>query len=256
MSTQVDNSLSPSPARNGRSVLRSSDPIATSSRLLIVVERHEFVRGCLSSWIATFDKEFELASVADVTNSLPAATLARATVVILSASAPVVADGWLNGQVDWLRANRPDVPIVAIVKPDDAHPIGESVKQLRLQGYIPTSSSMEVAAAVLRLVAAGGTYVPHDMGEGQPPPELPLSRARFMVDTARVARLTPREWGVLELLEHGMANKMIAYRLGLSQSTVKAHVHNIMSKLKVRNRTEAAVTAQHLQPATERERRP
>ena len=38
-----------------------------------------------------------------------------------------------------------------------------------------------------------------------------------------------------------MANKIIAYRLSLSQSTVKAHVHNIISKLNVSNRTEAAV---------------
>jgi two-component system nitrate/nitrite response regulator NarL len=47
------------------------------------------------------------------------------------------------------------------------------------------------------------------------------------------------------MLEQGMANKIIAYRLSLSQSTVKAHVHSIISKLNVRNRTEAAVTSQH-----------
>ena len=50
---------------------------------------------------------------------------------------------------------------------------------------------------------------------------------------------------MLELLEQRMANKIIAFRLGLSQSTVKAHVHSIFSKLNVRNRTEATVTSQN-----------
>ena len=46
---------------------------------------------------------------------------------------------------------------------------------------------------------------------------------------------------MLELLEHGLPNKIIAYRLEMAQSTVKAHVHSIIAKLNVRNRTEAAV---------------
>ena len=58
--------------------------------------------------------------------------------------------------------------------------------------------------------------------------------------------LTPRELVVMELLAQGTANKIIAYRLGMSQSTVKVHVHNILKKLKVRNRTEAAVTARNM----------
>ena len=46
---------------------------------------------------------------------------------------------------------------------------------------------------------------------------------------------------MLELLKCGLPNKIISYRLEMSPSTVKAHVHNIIVKLNVRNRTEAAV---------------
>ena len=52
---------------------------------------------------------------------------------------------------------------------------------------------------------------------------------------------------VLELLMQGMANKIIAFRLGMSQSTVKVHVHSIIRKFNVRNRTEVAVTARSMQ---------
>jgi DNA-binding NarL/FixJ family response regulator len=140
-----------------------------------------------------------------------------------------------------LRANRPDVPIVVIVEPDGVRPAAELVVRLRLQGYIPTASSMEVAAAVLRLIAAGGTYIPDIQGERAPP--MPTGRILTDPVATRTARLTPRERAVLELLERGMSNKIIAYRLSLSQSTVKVHVHNILSKLKVSNRTAAAVAA-------------
>ncbi len=243
---QQDYRLSSSGSSNisVRSEVIGHQPSASQS--FIVVDRQEFIRGCLSSWINTSCPDCNLSSVADVTTALPATTLAQATVVILSANAPMLVDGWLDGQVAWLRANRPDVPIVAIVEPDEVRPVAELVVRLRLQGYIPTASSMEVAAAVLRLVAAGGTYIPYIRDENPPP--IPAGRIRRNPEATRAAGLTPRERGVLELLERGMANKIIAYRLSLSQSTVKAHVHNILAKLKVNNRTEAAVAA-HLQSA-------
>jgi DNA-binding NarL/FixJ family response regulator len=50
---------------------------------------------------------------------------------------------------------------------------------------------------------------------------------------------TPRELELLELLRRGMQNKLIAYKLGISQSTVKAHLRSIMMKLKAKNRTQA-----------------
>jgi DNA-binding NarL/FixJ family response regulator len=51
---------------------------------------------------------------------------------------------------------------------------------------------------------------------------------------------TPRELDLLDLLRRGMQNKLIAYELGISQSTVKAHLRSIMMKLKAKNRTEVA----------------
>lgn len=177
---------------------------------------------------------------------MAATVLSHADMILFRISGAVLADNWLDGQVAWLHANQPDTPLVAIIEPDRTWPIGELVDRLHLQGYIPTSSSMEVAAAVLRLVAAGGTYVPHALDE-KPSPVLTGKTLRTP-KAASIAELTPRECGVLELLECGMPNKIIAYRLSLSQSTVKAHVHNIILKLKVHNRTEAAVAAHCSRP--------
>ena len=144
--------------------------ISVNPKLLVVVDRQEFIRGCLNSWIRTFCREFELSSVADVTASLSATALAQAIMVIFHANNLTLADSWLDGQITWLRANRPDIPIVAIVEPDKTQSIAGLVARLRLKGCIPTSSSMEVAAAVLRLVAAGGTYIPQ-IPDDDPPPQ-------------------------------------------------------------------------------------
>ncbi|MBV8915147.1 MAG: response regulator transcription factor [Acetobacteraceae bacterium] len=166
------------------------------------------------------------------------ATLAHAAVAILSAIGPSGSDEWLEQQVTWLRAHRANLPIIAIIDAVEQNEAVERMLQLGLQGYIPTTSGMEVAAAVLHLVAAGGTYIPHFAEPASAPQPVPEKSP-----AVAAAGLTPRERKVLELLELGMSNKTIAYRLSLSESTVKVHVHRILSKFKVHNRTEAVVVA-------------
>lgn len=76
----------------------------------------------------------------------------------------------------------------------------------------------------------------------------PMSSAtknrRGAVREARLEEVSPREARVLSLLALALTNKEIASRLGISPATVKRHVENILHKLDLRNRTEAAVYAQ------------
>jgi len=58
-----------------------------------------------------------------------------------------------------------------------------------------------------------------------------------------LARLTPREREVLDLIAEGMTNKEIARKLGIGPGTVKAHVEKLIAKLGVADRTQAAVFA-------------
>lgn len=59
-------------------------------------------------------------------------------------------------------------------------------------------------------------------------------------------QLTPRERDVLQRVDRGLPNKVIAYELGISCCTVKIHIRNIMQKLKARNRTQAVFLARQL----------
>ncbi|NGP18396.1 response regulator transcription factor [Devosia chinhatensis] len=72
------------------------------------------------------------------------------------------------------------------------------------------------------------------------PPSVTLEEPAKPVPPGGSVYLTPRERQVLELLSEGYQNKLIADRMALSEHTVKVHVHNLITKLRVTNRTQAA----------------
>ena len=108
---------------------------------------------------------------------------------------------------------------------------------LGVQAYIPTSVSFDVLTEAIKLGIAGGTYYPTCILSV-------CAHGRESKQDSMYA-LTPRELSVLDALRQGRPNKVIAQELGISESTIKVHVHRIMKKLKVRNRTQAAMCASH-----------
>ncbi len=214
--------------------------IRAGTQSLMVIERRAVIAGGLGYWLRSIGPELDPILVATI-DAVGDDILRRAGAVLFvtGASAPAE-DEWLRNEVACTRARREDVPLVLFADTAEAPLIEESIRQFLLSGYILTSSSRELAATALRLILAGGRYFP----EGQQERETTETSQRLQMPStsALCVGLTPREHAVLELLERGVSNKIIAYRLGMSLSTVKAHVHNIIVKLRVRNRTEAAVS--------------
>jgi DNA-binding NarL/FixJ family response regulator len=113
-------------------------------------------------------------------------------------------------------------------------------------GYLPKTASPAVTRDAVRLVLDGGTYIPEQalregsVGDGASPHPM------RGLDPAAAARagLTRMQHRVLLEMARGASNKQIAEALGLSISTVKAHVGAVIRKLGARNRTHAVLTAQ------------
>ena len=112
---------------------------------------------------------------------------------------------------------------------------------------IPMNTHLTVWVNLFRLVAAGGHYLPprlvpmaesagaapaRQIGPHHPVAENPPE--------AQATGLTPREAEVLAMAADGAPNKLIAHALNLSEHTVKLHMHRVIEKLGVHNRTEAA----------------
>ena len=114
-------------------------------------------------------------------------------------------------------------------------------------GYIPKSQSSQVMINALRLVLAGGVYLPSEMMRRSPssiasPQHSPAqSNASY-----RDIGLTERQAQVLALLIQGKPNKLICRDLNLAEGTVKIHITAILKALKVSNRTQAVIEVSRL----------
>ena len=115
--------------------------------------------------------------------------------------------------------------------------------ELRASGYIPKSTSLADMATAIQQVLEGDVWLPPAARAAQS-----VTLAPDEADIARRVRdLTPQQFRVLMMLADGLLNKQIAYELGVSEATIKAHMTAILKKLGASNRTQAVVAAARLQ---------
>jgi len=207
---------------------------------VIIIESRSLLQGCLAVLIGQGLGQSVLAfNTIDEWAAHPDAE--DASLVIYCAH-----DSFLEGeaktQLQQLLRLAGDVPVVLSSDVEEADAIVE-VLELGAKGYIPTSMKLEIWIEALRLVKAGGIYVPAStlLKIGGPPR---VESAKQPNDSA--VSLTSRQMAVVYALSQGKANKIIAYELNMCESTVKVHVRNIMKKLRAKNRTEVALMASEL----------
>jgi DNA-binding NarL/FixJ family response regulator len=217
---------------------------APRSKIIQIVERSEFIRGCLSFWLRESCPEYEIMAIPDIKRSVDERYASRIAAVVVGTDTFQATRRWDVHEVSSFRQRLSKVPVVAIVTAEMVSEIEDWVHRFALSGYILTSSSMDVASAALRLVIAGGTYFPRNEPNGQSNGQASPGITNGLSRNYAATKLTLRERAVFERLGHGTPNKIIAHELNMSLSTVKAHVHSIIQKLKVKNRTEVAVAAQ------------
>ena len=144
-------------------------------------------------------------------------------------------------QVEVVRAALPDLPVVVIAENGNPQR-ARQILNTGARGFLPASLSLKVLMGALDLVLAGGVYVPSSLIDTVPP-----RQPGWEPGTERHAEpwseLTRRQRDVLALISQGKSNKLIADALSMSESTVKAHVKQIIKRLHVSNRTQAALLA-------------
>lgn len=134
----------------------------------------------------------------------------------------------------YLRAQYPEIPVVVVSSTEDIATISRCI-ELGASGYIPKSQPVEAIRGAVKEVFDGGVWTPPDLDLTE------VGDGETVEMVSRLATLTPQQVRVLMMLGEGLLNKQIAYRLGVSEATVKAHVSAILQKLGVDSRTQAVI---------------
>ena len=139
-----------------------------------------------------------------------------------------------------------ELKIVIVSDRDDSTQIVKAIEH-GARGYILSSLPLRIVVQALNIVRVGGVYVPATSLLSL----LTRTDLSKTVGKQGSATFSKRELSITKAIRRGTPNKIIAYELGMCESTVKVHVRNIMKKLKAKNRTEVAYLTKDLVAATD-----
>jgi DNA-binding NarL/FixJ family response regulator len=211
---------------------------------ILVVDDHALIREALRGVLDELQPDAIVEEAADGHAAMRLVTeIADLGLVLLDLGLPD-ADGF--AMLQDLRARHPSLPIVVLSALQDRASVTRAL-DLGAVGFIPKSAQRAVMLGALRLVFAGGIYVPpqilaHPESAGGMRPGTGDDRSLSPDDLG----LTKRQMEVLALMLQGKSNKAICRTLDLSEQTVKNHVTAILRAFRVTNRAEAIVLANRL----------
>ncbi|MEO8779121.1 MAG: response regulator transcription factor [Rhodanobacter sp.] len=139
-----------------------------------------------------------------------------------------------------IRGQYPGLPTIVVSGHEEAQ-VARRALAHGASAYIPKSTASADIVAAIHAVLDGDVWLPSVLLGA--PAEL---KPDEQVAAAHIAALTPQQFRVMSMIAEGLLNKQIAYDLGVSEATVKAHMTAIMRKLGVNNRTQVALVASYL----------
>ncbi|MFO1154222.1 MAG: response regulator transcription factor [Rhodospirillales bacterium] len=208
---------------------------------VLIADDHPLFRAALCHVIGSMFAEhriYEASTLDEVRQLIGAGTIdGDLDMILLDLQMP--GSVGFSGLVE-LRNLAPEVPII-VVSAATAPSISRDAITYGAAGFIPKSFSPEQIGDGLRHVLNGDVFLPPELVEVNGADSAPSAKLHD-----RVAALTQGELRVFELLAKGKSNKIIAYELGIKESTVKAHITAILRKLHVFSRTQAVIASREL----------
>lgn len=205
---------------------------------IVIVDDHPLFRGALNQALSASLEAAEIVeagSLDELTTKL--ASGIEMDLILLDLSMPGVQG--ISGLV-FLRGQYPEIPVVIVSANDDPTTIKRCM-DCGASGFVPKSQPVDRIRQAVRSVLDGNVWTP---------PDIALATIAGEDETSdllvRLASLTPQQVRVLMMLGEGLLNKQIAYKLGVSEATIKAHVSAILQKLGVDSRTQAVIAASRI----------
>jgi two-component system nitrate/nitrite response regulator NarL len=216
---------------------------------VLLVDDHTLFRSGIRSLLQRHAEFAIVGEAADGVEGIKRAQQTRPDVVLLDLN--------MNGMsgvetLQLMKQDCPDAAILMLTVSEDADDLGAALRA-GASGYLIKNIDADYLVRAIRRAAAGETVVAEAM-TGKLVAQLQAGTQRDE-PASELDKLTPREKDIIGCLARGESNKMIARTLDLAESTVKIHVQNVLKKLNLSSRVQAAVYAvehRHAHPARDK----
>ena len=202
---------------------------------LVIADDHPLFRGALREAVSGLLERVEIAEAGTFDDVVALLDKGGGDIDLVTLDLSMPGVRGFSGLM-YIRAQYPSVPVIVVSANDDPAAIRRCM-EFGASGFIPKTLSVEEMRAAISRILNGGVWTPADVDLSAG------SDAESAALMVRMATLTPQQVRVLMMLSEGLLNKQIAYQLGVSEATVKAHVSAILQKLGVESRTQAVIAA-------------
>ena len=200
---------------------------------VVIVDDHDMIRSGLAVFLEAFDDLKLVGEATDGNEAIRLCDEVKPDVALMDLVMPQM-DG--VAAIRAIRQAHPDIQVIALTSFSDQNLVQEALHAGAI-GYLLKNATVDQLAEAIRAARAGR-------------PTLTREALQALVETPGLASppaseesLTDRESEVLALMVEGLNNAEIAQRLSVGRSTIKTHISNILAKLGVSNRIEAAALA-------------
>ncbi|PWF41771.1 response regulator [Massilia glaciei] len=204
---------------------------------VLLVDDHSLFRSGIRSLLQRHAEFLVVGEAADGVEGIKRAQQLKPDVVLLDLNMPGISG---VETLQLMKQDCPDTAIIMLTVSEESQDLALAMRS-GARGYLIKNIETDYLLRAIRRAAAGETVVAealtgklvaqlHGGAQNAPPP-------------SDIDKLTPREKGILDCLARGESNKLIARKLDLAESTVKIHVQNVLKKLKLSSRVQAAVYA-------------
>ena len=200
---------------------------------ILIVDDHEVVRDGLRAMLSTQKGFFVVGEAASVHEAVTAADSLRPDVIVMDVR---LTDGSGIDATREIRARRPEARVLMLTSYADDEALFASI-MAGASGYVLKQIRMGELINAVRAVAAGQSLLDPAVTSAVLDR---LRKGKHLLRDEKLARLTPQEERILELVAEGQTNRDIGLALHLAEKTVKNYVSTILSKLEVARRAEAA----------------
>jgi len=200
--------------------------VTTDSIRILVVEDHQIVRQGLVALLSVVDGVEVVGQASDGTEAVKEFEARHPDVTLIDLRLPKMSGVEV---IQHVRAKHAQARFIVLTTYDGDEDIYRAL-QAGARGYLLKGMSVDVLISTIRSVHAGKSSIPPVI-------------AQKLAERMATEQLTQREQDVLEQIVRGKSNKEIGVALNISEATVKTHINNLLGKLGVEDRTQAATAA-------------